>query len=184
MPNKNEISENNGEDLEVDGEEIAETDENLDIKLEQLEKEKAQITQQLLRLKADFENFRRRSRIEKENLVMEANSRLLEDLLPILDNFERALKAQSANVGEADPFFQGVNMVYQGLLNVLGEYGLQIIMAEGQPFDPALHDAISVEGEGGDNLVVTEQLQTGYLLHEKVLRHTKVLVGMCEEDEE
>ncbi len=183
MPNKDEVLENRVEDFDVCEEEV-ETDECLQSRIELLEREKAQITQQLLRLKADFENFRRRSRNEKENLVQEANRNLLENLLPVLDNFERALDAQSEEKRLEDPFFQGVKMVSQGLLNVLGEYGLQVINAVGQPFDPDLHDAISLEGEGGDNLVVTQQLQTGYMLYEKVLRHTKVLVGMCEEEEE
>jgi len=183
VPNKDEVLENRVEDFDVCEEEV-ETDECLQSRIELLEREKAQITQQLLRLKADFENFRRRSRNEKENLVQEANRNLLENLLPVLDNFERALDAQSEEKCLEDPFFQGVKMVSQGLLNVLGEYGLQVINAVGQPFDPDLHDAISLEGEGGDNLVVTQQLQTGYMLYEKVLRHTKVLVGMCEEEEE
>lgn len=112
-------------------------------------------------------------------LVLEANEQLLQDLLPVLDNFERALESQA----EQDPFFQGMQMVYQGLLATLATYGLQPIAAEGQPFDPSLHDAISMEDQGGDALYVITQIQTGYIMNGKVLRHTKVLVGQHKEED-
>ncbi|NMB00225.1 MAG: nucleotide exchange factor GrpE [Firmicutes bacterium] len=150
---------------------------------EQLEREKAQLAQQLLRLKADFENFRRRTKNQMESIQLDANEKLLKDLLPILDNFERALASQGDNNGE-DPFFQGVEMVYQGLMGTLGNHGLTPILAVGQPFDPNLHEAVAMEGSGDDNLVVRAQVQTGYLLYDRVLRHTKVLVGQNEEEEE
>ena len=78
---------------------------------EQLEREKAQLAQQLLRLKADFENFRRRTKNQMESIQLDANEKLLKDLLPVLDNFERALQAQKDQ--DEDPFYQGVQMVYQ-----------------------------------------------------------------------
>lgn len=159
---------------------VVETDEHVCHCAEQLEKEKAILAQQLMRLKADFENFRRRSQGQMERLVLEANEKLLGDLLPILDNFERALESSA---GEEDPFFQGVQMVYLGLLNTLETYGLKPICAIDQPFDPCLHDAVSMAGQAGDALVVLHQIQTGYLLNEKVLRHTKVLVGQNKEED-
>lgn len=149
---------------------------------EELEKENAQLTQQLMRLKADFENFRRRSREQMELMVLGANEKLLQDILPVLDNFERALDSKETCANEQDPFYQGMIMVYQGLINTLGCYGLQPIEAIGQPFDPTLHDAISMEGQGEDDLFVLQQVQTGYLLNGKVLRHTKVLVGQHKEE--
>lgn len=148
---------------------------------EQLEREKAQLAQQLLRLKADFENFRRRTKNQMESIQLDANEKLLKDLLPVLDNFERALQAQKDQ--DEDPFYQGVQMVYQGLMNTLSNHGLTPISAVGQLFDPNLHEAVAMEGEGDNPLYVLAQVQTGYLLHDKVLRHTKVLVGQNEEEE-
>ncbi len=179
MPGKD-IVEKVTEDMEV---EVAdEVEDHLCHCAEELERENAQLAQQLLRLKADFENFRRRSKGQMESLVLEANEQLLLDLLPVLDNFERALSSHSE--GDQDPFWQGVQMVQQGLLTTLANHGLQAIVAEGQPFDPYFHEAISMEGEGGDSLVVVQQIQTGYLLNGKVIRHTKVLVGQNKEEDE
>lgn len=149
--------------------------------VEQLEREKAQLTQQLLRLKADFENFKRRTQMQLENIRLEANEKLLKDLLPVLDNFERALQA---NTNTEDPFYQGVEMVYQGLMNSLANHGLKPIEAVGHPFDPNFHEAVAMQGDGDADLQVLAQVQTGYLLHNKVLRHTKVLVGQSEEEEQ
>ncbi|NLJ80342.1 MAG: nucleotide exchange factor GrpE [Firmicutes bacterium] len=150
---------------------------------EKLEKENAKLVNQLLRLKADFENFRRRSKGQMEDLVSGANENLLQDLLPVLDDFQRALSAQAEACSEEDPFYQGVQMVHQSLERVLRTYGLKSIKAEGEPFDPNFHEAVSMTGEGGDTLVVLKETQTGYLLNGKVIRHAKVLVGQSEEEE-
>jgi len=151
--------------------------------LEQLEEEKARLVQQLLRLKADFENYRRRMNQQLESIRLEANEQLIKDLLPVLDNFERAMQAKDEDQVD-DPFFQGMEMIHRGLHEVLASHGLKPIEAVGQPFDPNLHEAVAMQGEGGAKLSVLAQVQTGYLLHDKVLRHTKVLVGQSEEEEQ
>ncbi|MCK9525748.1 MAG: nucleotide exchange factor GrpE [Limnochordia bacterium] len=152
--------------------------------LEQSERDKAQLGQQLLRLKADFDNFRRRTQVQMEDITRDANKNLLEDLLPILDNFERALASERAGQ-EQDSFFQGIEMVYQGLITNLANHGLQPIVAKGEPFDPCLHEAVAMQGGQGDgNLLVLDVVQTGYLLHDKVLRHTRALVGPNKEEDE
>lgn len=152
--------------------------------LEQLERDKAQLAQQLLRLKADFDNFRRRTQGQIEDITRDANKGLLEDLLPILDNFERALASDPAS--ESNPFLQGMEMVYQALMTALSRHGLEPISAKGQPFDPGLHEAVAMSGEQGedDRLIVLEEVQTGYVFNEKVLRHTRVLVGPIKEEDE
>ncbi|HAN94285.1 MAG: nucleotide exchange factor GrpE [Limnochordia bacterium] len=150
--------------------------------LAQLEEERARLAQQLLRLKADFENYRRRMQRQLEGIRLAANEELIKDLLPVLDNFERAMQAKREEQAE-DPFFQGMEMVFRGLQEALANHGLQPIEAVGQPFDPNLHEAVAMEGTGGEELSVLAQVQTGYLLHDKVLRHTKVLVGQGEEEE-
>lgn len=151
--------------------------------LEQLEEERARLAQQLLRLKADFENYRRRMNHQLESIRLEANERLIKDLLPVLDNFERAMQAKGEEQAD-DPFFQGMEMVHRGLQEALANHGLKPIEAVGQPFDPQLHEAVAMEGPGGEELSVLAQLQTGYLLYDKVLRHTRVLVGQSEEEED
>lgn len=184
MPGDKDILEKATEDMEVEVTEVEDLQEDVCHCAEQLERENVQLAQQLMRLKADFENFRRRSKGQMECLVLEANEQLLLDLLPVLDNFERALNSQPDGDSQQDPFFQGIQMVHQGLLNTLANHGLEAIVAEGQSFDPSFHDAISMEGEGGDDLVVVQQVQTGYLLNGKVIRHTKVLVGQNKEEDE
>lgn len=155
------------------------------VDVEKLEQENAVLKQQLLRLKADFENFRRRSATQLESIVDKANEELVLDLLPVLDNFQRALSSQTDHdCDREEPFYKGMSMVYDGLLATLAQHGLQVIEAEGQPFDPCYHDAISMEGGGGDSLQVIKEIQTGYLLNGKILRHAKVLVGQNEEEEE
>ncbi len=151
--------------------------------LEQLERDKAQLSQQLLRLKADFDNYRRRTQIQMEENTKDANKHLLQDLLPILDNFERALESDHDAEAEGS-FFQGIEMVYKALMAALAEHGLQPIVAKGEFFDPCLHEAVAMEGSEGDALYVLEQIRTGYLFHEKVLRHTRVLVGQNKEEDE
>ncbi len=170
------------EDVDIDAEEKTTCD--CAEELEQLERDKAQLSQQLLRLKADFDNHRRRTQIQMEETTRDANKHLLQGLLPILDNFERALQSERVSQGQ-DPFFQGMEMVCNGLMATLAEHGLRPIVAKGEYFDPCLHEAVAMEdGHGGDSLIVLEQIQTGYLFHEKVLRHTKVLVGLNKEEDE
>ncbi len=176
MTEHDDILEENGHDVEVDLEEIRQC-------AEQLERENAQLNQQLLRLKADFDNYRRRTQSQMEETTKNANQSLLQDLLPILDNFERALSTGQGSQ-EQDPFFQGINMVYQGLMNTLAGYGLKPIIALGEPFDAGVHEAVAMEGEGDGTLVVLEQIQTGYVFNEKVLRYSKVLVGPNKEEDE
>lgn len=146
-----------------------------------LEEEKALLAQQLLRLKADFENYRRRMNQQQETIRLEANERLIKDLLPVLDNFERAIQV-TGEEQTSNPFFQGMELIYKGLQEVLANHGVKAIEAVGQPFDPRLHEAVAMQGTG-EELTVLAQLQTGYLLYDKVLRHTKVLVGQSEEDD-
>lgn len=189
MPGDKDILETTMEDGERENTELEEFEEAEDVEeveefREELAKENARLVQQLTRLKADFENFRRRTKGQMETIVLEANEELLLDLLPVLDNFERALASQAQNTEEEDPLLQGMEMVYQGLLATLAKYGLKAIVAEGEPFNPYFHEAISMEGDGGDDLVVVQQIQTGYLLNDKVIRHTRVLVGQNKEEDE
>lgn len=136
-----------------------------------------ELTQQLLRTRADFDNFRRRTRQEREELVQFATKKLLADLLPVLDNFDRAIQALE---GVDEPQMkQGIEMVHRQLLQVLHQYGVTEMEAVGALFDPSQHEAVMQEQvEGQEPGRVIEVLQKGYLLHGKVLRPAMVKVSV------
>ncbi|WNS43738.1 nucleotide exchange factor GrpE [Paenibacillus sp. MMS20-IR301] len=131
-----------------------------------------------LRVQADYDNFRRRTQKEKEELAQYATSKLVTELLPVLDNFERAL-ATSPGGPESEAFSKGVNMIFRQLDGVLKAQGLAAMETVGQPFNPEYHQAImQVESEEHEEGIVTEEVQKGYLLKDKVLRPAMVKVSM------
>jgi len=137
------------------------------------------LSERLLRLQADFENFRKRAQREKDEARQFANQSLIEKQLPILDNFEMALAAAK----DADPALRdGVQMIYDQLLGILCDSGVETIDATGQDFDPNLHEAISQQEttEAGPGTVV-EQVQRGYRLHERLVRPARVVVAKAPE---
>lgn len=133
--------------------------------------------QRLLRLQADYDNFRRRTRQEKEEFAKYASSEIVEKLLPVLDNFDRALTVgQTGNDYEA--LFKGVDMIYRQLKQVLEQEGLSEMNAAGQPFNPEYHNAVmKVEDEEHEEGIVLEELQKGYMFKDKVLRPAMVKVS-------
>ncbi|WP_339319355.1 nucleotide exchange factor GrpE [Paenibacillus sp. FSL R10-2734] len=131
-----------------------------------------------LRAQADFDNFRRRTQKEKEELAQYATSKLVTELLTVLDNFERALVTTPTNP-ESEAFVKGVNMIFRQLDGVLKTEGLTAMETVGQPFNPEYHQAImQVESEEYEEGIVTEEVQKGYLLKDKVLRPAMVKVSM------
>ncbi|MBO8168815.1 MAG: nucleotide exchange factor GrpE [Thermoanaerobacteraceae bacterium] len=147
----------------------------LKVELEKLVAEKEDLTNRLLRLQADFDNFRKRSRKEQEEFAKYASQNLIEKLLPVLDNFGRALEAGDDN---ARSFKDGVEMIYKQLLGILEQEGLKPIEAENQPFDPNFHEAVmQVETDEYPDNTVVEELQKGYRLKNKVIRPAMVKVA-------
>ncbi len=147
---------------------------------EQLAQQKAQAEEYLAgmqRLQADFENFRRRTKLEKEHLLKYGAEGLICELLPILDNLERAQTA----TGDETSLQKGVDMVCKQLQELLAGQGLQVICAVGQSFDPNQHQAVMKvpSTEYPDNQVV-EEFQKGYQLKEKVIRPAMVKVAVTE----
>lgn len=131
-----------------------------------------------LRAQADFDNFRRRTQKEKEELAQYATSKLVTELLTVLDNFERALVTTPSSP-ESESFVKGVNMIFRQLDGVLKSEGLTAMETVGQPFNPEYHQAImQVESEEYEEGIVTEEVQKGYLLKDKVLRPAMVKVSM------
>lgn len=131
-----------------------------------------------LRAQADFDNFRRRTQKEKEELAQYATSKLVTELLTVLDNFERALVTTPGSP-ESEAFVKGVNMIFRQLDGVLKSEGLTAMETVGQPFNPEYHQAImQVESEEYEEGIVTEEVQKGYLLKDRVLRPAMVKVSM------
>lgn len=141
-----------------------------DQKIEELE-------QRNLRAQADFDNFRRRTRTEKEELHKYAATRVIEGLLPVIDNFERAMES-SNDSNDFDALVKGLNMTYTQLMQALEQEELKQIEAVGQPFNPEFHQAVmQVDTEEHEEGIVVEELQKGYMLNEKVLRPSMVKVS-------
>jgi len=137
----------------------------------------------LLRLRADFDNFKRRVDREREATERQAAASLLKRLLPILDNFERAIAAESGNGDDAGSFRDGVVLIFRHLLDELRRVGLKPIDTLGQTFDPNVHEAVATELDSGlPSQTIVEELQRGYLLHNRVLRPALVKVAMDSSD--
>ncbi|AKM19739.1 nucleotide exchange factor GrpE [Geobacillus sp. FSL K6-0789] len=161
------------------GEERAETEELAAAKAQvaELEAKLAEMEHRYLRLYADFENFRRRTRQELEAAEKYRAQSLASDLLPVLDNFERALKIETENE-QAKSILQGMEMVYRSLLDALKKEGVEAIEAVGKPFDPHLHQAVMQTDEDGyEPNTVVEELQKGYKLKDRILRPAMVKVS-------
>jgi molecular chaperone GrpE len=180
-----ENSPNNGEEIQNLTENTKQsTEENLgeekNLELEKLTKEKEEIFNRLQRLQADFENFRKRTSKEKTEILNFANADLVTALLPVLDNFQRALfsqeKSQQNQVN--DKFFEGIQMIYRQFKDILEKEGLKEIDCLDKPFDPNFHEAImQVEDTDKPENTVVEVLQTGYTFKDKVIRPAMVKVS-------
>ena len=135
----------------------------------------AELNERIVRLTADFDNFRKRAQRDKDEARQFANQGLLEKLLPVLDNFEMALTA----VKGADPSVRdGVQMILDQLLSVLKESGVEPVDALGQPFDPNLHEALSQEETtDAEEGTVVQQVQCGYKLNDRLVRPARVVVA-------
>ena len=127
------------------------------------------------RLQADFENFKRRTNQEKEQLAGFVKGDVLKDLLPVLDNFERAVQAPAE--GDTKVFLDGFVMIHQNLMAMLSKHGLAVIDAVGKPFDPNFHQAIMrVPSDEYESDTVCEVLQTGYTVDGRCIRPAMVKV--------
>ncbi|WP_396334568.1 nucleotide exchange factor GrpE [Alkalihalobacillus sp. MEB130] len=137
----------------------------------------ADLNNRLLRVQADYDNFRRRSREEKEAAAKYRSQNVIEALLPVIDNFERALLVKPEGE-EAKSLLQGMEMVYRQFQDTLKNEGVEVIETVGQAFDPHLHQAVmQVEQEGFESNQIVEELQKGYKLKDRVLRPSMVKVN-------
>jgi molecular chaperone GrpE len=158
--------------LNDENQEAAETS-----KITELEAKLEEAENRYLRLQADFDNFRRRSRLDLEASAKYRAQSLVTDLLPAIDNFERAMQMETDNE-QAKSLLKGMDMVYQSLLGALKKEGVEPIEAVGQEFDPHRHQAVMQDNDEnyGSNIVVAE-LQKGYMLKDRVIRPSMVKVN-------
>ena len=164
------------EQVERDEQEAAEVATVPAADLEKLKTEKEEYYDRLLRLKAEFENYRKRVQRELESFRKYAAEDVIWELLPVLDNFERAL----TNVPEGvnDGFRQGVEIIHRQLLEALKKVGLSPMEPVGKRFDPNFHEALTgVKSEDHNEGTVVEEFLKGYTLFDKVVRHAKVSVS-------
>ena len=152
-------------------EEVAEQEEPTE--LDVLKGELAELSDKYLRLAAEYDNFRKRTAKERENLFADAYADALAVFLPVLDNLERA-----AQFADGESVAKGVAMTLKGISDTLDRMGITEIEAEGKPFDPAVHNAVlHVEDESVGESTVVEVLQKGYRKGDRVLRYAMVKVA-------
>ena len=172
------VQDENGEET-TEKEEVALTEEE---KLAQeLEKANAEIEDQkdkYLRLSAEFDNYRKRTMKEKAELILNGGEKSISSILPIVDDFERALKNMETATDVA-AVKEGVELIYNKFMTVLGQNGVKVIETKEQPLDTDYHEAIagSPAPDGALKGKILDCVQTGYTLNDKVIRHAKVVVG-------
>ena len=148
---------------------------------QELEKANEQIEEQkdkYLRLSAEFDNYRKRTMKEKAELILNGGEKSISSILPIVDDFERALKNMETATDVA-AVKEGVELIYNKFMSVLGQNGVKVIETKEQPLDTDYHEAIAVIPAPNEALKgkILDCVQTGYILNDKVIRHAKVVVG-------
>lgn len=136
------------------------------------EKELADTKDQLLRVTAEYANFRKRSEKEKQDTFVFAKSETIKELLPVIDNLERALASENEDY---DGLKKGIEMTFNSLVNTLGKLGVEIFGAPGEEFDPNLHNAVMhIEDENYKNGEIVDVFQKGYKINDKIIRPAMV----------
>jgi molecular chaperone GrpE len=152
--------------------------------LEAKESEAKNNYDRLLRQAAELENYKKRTARERDEAIRFANESLIKDLLPVVDNLERAIAHAPGSV-DGNPLVEGVGMVLRGLRDVLAKHGVTAISAQGQPFDPSKHEAMSqVETADYEPNSVVAELHKGYMLRDRLLRPALVSVAKASETRE
>ena len=162
---ENQVSENTNEETKVEKELTPEEKYN-------------ELNNRFLRLYAEFENYRKRTNKERLDLITNANSDLLKDLIPVIDDFERAI-TNNADADDIEGIKEGFSLIYNKYKGLLQSKGLKAMEAKGEVFDPELHEAIAnlpTEDKKMKGKVI-DDVEKGYFLNDKVLRFAKVVVG-------
>jgi len=174
----NKMNDTASEETTETSEPVEEASENDgDSKVAELEKKLQEAEAKYVRLYADFDNYRRRVKLDAEAAQKYRAQSLVTNLLPALDNFDRAINS-TTETDETKPLLQGMNMVLTSILSALKEEGVEVIESVGQEFDPHVHQAIMQDNneEYGSNIIV-EEFQKGYKLKDRVIRPSMVKVN-------
>jgi molecular chaperone GrpE len=156
-------------------EEVIEAEKDLETKLKEAEDKAKESFDKYLRQVAEFDNYRKRTTAEKASMYSNGVRDTVEKLLPVIDNFERAV---SSTEDKDSTLYTGVEMILKQLQEMLTSLGVEEIPAEGEPFDPNLHNAVMhIDDESCDTNVVVEVFQKGYKMGDKVIRHSMVKVA-------
>lgn len=168
----------NTEDINLDGEKKdAVPDLGLVTENEKLKAELAAKNDRLLRLQADFDNFRKRTAKEKLELAATIEQAFLKDLLPLLDNLSRASEAAESENSDAENLRKGIKMIRMEAVAVMGKHGLEPIDTENKAFDPNYHQAVgTVKDESKEDGMIAAELQSGYMARGRVIRPSMVQV--------
>lgn len=151
---------------------------------EELARENAQLNESLLRERADAMNVRKRAEEERTKLAGYFKAEVIKELLPTIDNLERALKSKEQRAVSRDELHKGIESIYKQFAQTLEKLGIEKVKTVGEHFDPELHEAVTMENsldsEDGDSLdseeIVSEELQSGYKMNNQVIRHAMVRV--------
>jgi molecular chaperone GrpE len=149
----------------------------LEEKIESLEKQIEEYKDKLLRKAAEFENYKRRSENDQLNMINYSGENLIIKLLPVIDDFERSLQHME-NAKDIDSIRDGIKLVYDKFMKILGDQGVKKIEAVGEPFDVNYHEAVMQRKDDSVPAhTVLDELEKGYLYKDRVIRHTKVIVS-------
>ena len=169
-----EVVEQAAEEIKPSAEETEATAEQEMVKMQQ---ELEEANDMMLRLAAELDNYKKRVAKERESLIRYATQDIIQGLLPILDNFERAIESASKSK-DSDSFLEGVRMIFKQMYDTLERKGVSKIDAVGKTFDPTIHEAVmQVTSEEHPESVVVAELQRGYMLHDRIIRPSKVVVS-------
>lgn len=175
------LEENNvaEEQLQPETEEELSTEEKLQLQLDEAEEKLANQQDKLLRQMAEFDNYRKRTLKEKAELIKNGGEKTISTILPIIDDLERALQNMQSENEEVKALFEGVELIYNKLLKLLQQEGLEKIITQEQEFNTDFHEAIALVPAPNDEQKgkILDCVQNGYKLNDKVIRHAKVVVG-------
>ncbi len=156
--------------------------EGLAAQLTKVREEARDIEDRMLRLAAEFENYKKRMQRERETMMKYAEENILKELLPTIDNLERAIE-QGQKSEDAAALLEGVEMTYSGLLSALEKFGLKPISGVGEQFDPNFHEALAMEpSDEVPANVILQEYQKGYIFKDRLIRAAKVVVSKGSEE--
>ena len=153
-------------------------EEKLQLEVEKLQTEQEEMKDKYLRLSAEFDNYRKRTMKEKAELILNGGEKTITAILPVIDDFERAL-ATMQKATDVEAVKEGVELIYNKFMQILGQNGVKPIETKEQELDTDFHDAIAIIDAPAEELKgkILDCVETGYMLNDKVIRHAKVVVG-------